>query len=71
MMRIINDGIILSFLDRKNFQEKPTISTKQIQVHLDFKCTCKITQDGKGNWLMPCLKHSSHFNMLKNGKILK
>lgn len=56
-MLILNDNKILEFLDSENKNIPPTFKTEQIQVHLDFMCGCKITQDRKGNWWHPCPSH--------------
>lgn len=65
-MRILQDEPVLNFLDKQNNKEIPKFSTKQIQGHIDFKCTCKITQDKKGNSLFPCDKHKDYFNSLRD-----
>ena len=68
-MKIINDETVLNFLDTENNNKPPKMSLKQIQVHLDFNCGCKITQDKLGNSLFPCKLHENFANENRNNKI--
>lgn len=67
-MKILKDDELLDFLERENESETGKLmpsrknvdvefSVKQIQIHIDYGCGCKITQDKKFNWLTPCKKH--------------
>ena len=70
-MKILQDKPIIDFLEKENNQKiKATISKQQLEIHIDFKCGCKITQDNKGNSLFPCDKHLNYFNTLRNNIIL-
>jgi hypothetical protein len=73
MFKIINDTQILEWLNSENtINDKIDVnfSNKQLQIHIDFGCTCKITQDNKGNWFFPCKKHfNTAFDYRKKGFI--
>jgi hypothetical protein len=69
-MKIINDKHIIDCLDSFNDNVHPKFSLKQLQIHIDYVCGCKITQDNKGNSLFPYDSHDNYFNYLRNGKIL-
>lgn len=69
-MKIINDDFVLALLDKVNNDETPKISTQQLQIHIDYKCSCKVTQDKHGNSLHPCKEHYKLFSPLQNGEIL-
>lgn len=64
-MKILDDEPILKFLDSANDSIAPMFKIHGIQVHLDFKCGCKITQDKMGNSLFPCQAHKDWANRLR------
>lgn len=57
-MKILNDDV-LNYLDREN-KDVPIITRHSLQIHIDYKCQCKITQDKKGEWVHPCASHYSN-----------
>ncbi len=68
-MRILNDIPVIDFLDAQN-KAMPTFSIQQIQIHIDYKCGCKITQDRKGNSLFPCSTHNNWAQINRDNKTL-
>lgn len=68
-MRIINDDVVLDFLDTEN-GGAVNHEVQQNQIHLNYGCTCKITQDNKGFSLTPCRKHTQWAQDNRNGLIL-
>lgn len=69
-MKILNDKFIIDFLDKENNNKQPEFSTKQLQIHIDYQCGCKVTQDKKGNSIFPCTKHEQYIQSLRNNEIL-
>ena len=80
-MKILNSDIVNDFLISENQSDTGRLlpdgkkvdvefSTKSMQAHIDFGCTCKITQDNKGEWLFPCKKHiAKAYEFKKDGHI--
>lgn len=71
MLKIIEDNTVVTYLDDSNNNEMPKFSKQLSQIHIDYKCGCKITQDKRGNWLFPCQGHKQYFEKIRNGIILK
>ena len=55
MNKIINDEILLDFFKKEDLT--PEISVHQLQIHIDYPCGCKVTQDNGGRWFLNCDKH--------------
>jgi len=67
-MLILDNDKVLNFLNSENKDENGlllpngdkvavTFKTEKMQMHLNFGCGCKITQDNKGSWWHPCPRH--------------
>lgn len=69
-MKIINDASVLGYIAHQNNNMIPSFSIQQVQVHIDFYCGCKITQDSHGNSLFPCNQHMTWAKEHANNKIL-
>lgn len=70
-MLIVKDKIVLDFLDSENSGKAPSITLKQVQIHLDYLCGCKITQDKHGNSLIPCNDHKNWAENLRGDVFAK
>jgi hypothetical protein len=80
-MKILNDEFVTDWLLEENQSENGiempngmkcdiNLSIKQLQVHIDHGCGCKITVDKKGSWLFPCDGHCEKANSLMDGDII-
>lgn len=49
-----NEENIFTTLDKEG---KPEIETLGLQIHFNYPCGCKITQDKSGNYFFPCKDH--------------
>jgi hypothetical protein len=80
-MKILKDETIIDWLNAENQDPLGTLlpdgktvdiqfSHQSLQIHIDYGCTCKITQDNKGSWLFPCKKHTDKANDFRDGIII-
>jgi hypothetical protein len=68
-MKILNLDTVFDFLDSENVGVV-SFENAQLQIHLNYGCTCKITQDKKGDSLFPCSKHKQWANDKRDMKTL-
>ena len=66
MYRIIDSDCANDYLCSQN-EQKPEISTKQLQIHISFGCGCLITVDKLGEYVIQCNKHNVHMHEFQKG----